>query len=126
MQFAETAYSANDVQLALKMFLVTTEMAEKDEPATAIPIGIAVRAWWGVKLVTYRASGLSVHSNNLQASRRLLSTNAFVPNTTAKQQEMKLINELATEKVLAAYSSRDDGIVIGKDLVYKWLGEPSS
>ena len=49
LQFAETAYSSGDVPLALKMFLVVIDMSE--EEADAIPLGISIRAWWGVKLV---------------------------------------------------------------------------
>jgi tetratricopeptide (TPR) repeat protein len=49
LQFAETAYSSGDVPLALKMFLVVIDMSE--EEADAIPLGISIRAWWGIKLV---------------------------------------------------------------------------
>lgn len=49
LQFAETAYSSGDVPLALKMFLVVVDMSE--EEAGVIPLGISIRAWWGVKLV---------------------------------------------------------------------------
>ena len=53
-QFAETAYSAGDLPLALKMFLVAVDMIERDidSPESQPPRGLAVRAWWGVKLVS--------------------------------------------------------------------------
>lgn len=50
LQFAETAYSAGDIPLALKMFLVVIDMNESEDE-DAIPLGISVRAWWGTKLV---------------------------------------------------------------------------
>lgn len=50
LQFAETAYTAGDIPLALKMFLVVIDMNENEDEDT-IPLGISVRAWWGTKLV---------------------------------------------------------------------------
>ena len=55
LQFAETAHSAGDVPLALKMFLIVVDMCDRDLPTAAkdaVPTGLAVRAWWGVKLVS--------------------------------------------------------------------------
>lgn len=50
LQFAETAYSAGDLPLALKMFLVVIDM--DDESAAQEPSrGFSVRAWFGIKLV---------------------------------------------------------------------------
>ena len=43
--------------LALKMFLVVIDMSE--EEADAIPLGISIRAWWGIKLV--RGRGLNIN-----------------------------------------------------------------
>ena len=61
LQFAETAYSSGDVPLALRMFLVVIDMSE--EEADAIPLGISIRAWWGIKLVCGLDSrGLSINS----------------------------------------------------------------
>lgn len=53
LQYAETAYSAGDLPLALKMFLVVVNMGERDveHPQDSPPVGINFRAWWGVKLV---------------------------------------------------------------------------
>ncbi len=55
LQYAETAYLAEDVPLALKMFLQTVDMTDDDDgdlaPSDSIPIGITLRAWFGVKLV---------------------------------------------------------------------------
>ena len=51
LQFAETAYTAGDLPLALKMFLVVVDMGERDLPKGEAPTSINVRAWLGVKLV---------------------------------------------------------------------------
>jgi hypothetical protein len=52
-QFAETAYTANDIPLAFKNFVLVTEMVDRDSDVTVRtkPEGISARAWWGVKLV---------------------------------------------------------------------------
>jgi len=52
LQFAETAYTAGDLPLALKMFLVVIDMGERDLPKDEPPTAINVRAWLGVKLVS--------------------------------------------------------------------------
>lgn len=44
IHFAETAYTANDIPLAIRYFLRTVELIDSDH-------GIALRAWYGVKLV---------------------------------------------------------------------------
>jgi hypothetical protein len=44
LHFAETAYTAGDVPLALSYFLKVVEMSEDDS-------GVISRAWFGVKLV---------------------------------------------------------------------------
>jgi len=44
LRFAETAYTARDVPLALTYFLKVVEMSEDDS-------GVLLRAWFGVKLV---------------------------------------------------------------------------
>lgn len=53
LQFAETAFSAGDIPLALKNFLIVIDMNDSDvsAPQDQSPTGISVRAWWGVKLV---------------------------------------------------------------------------
>ena len=56
LQYAEMAYLAEDVPLALKMFLHTVDMTDDDDddlaPSDSIPTGITLRAWFGVKLVS--------------------------------------------------------------------------
>ena len=57
MQYAETAYLAEDVPLALKTFLHAVDMTDDDgdgdlPPRDTIPTGLTLRAWFGVKLVS--------------------------------------------------------------------------
>ena len=68
LQFAETAYSSGDVPLALKMFLLVIDMSE--EEADAIPLGISIRTWWGIKLVR----GLDLQGLNINLCPYLLSS----------------------------------------------------
>lgn len=54
LQAAETAYTAGDLALAIKMFLMVVDMTDGDDSESLIestPLGITVRAWYGVKLV---------------------------------------------------------------------------
>ena len=55
LQYAETAYLAEDIPLALKTFLQAVDMTDDDDgdlaPSDSIPTGVTLRAWFGVKLV---------------------------------------------------------------------------
>jgi hypothetical protein len=52
LQFAEIAYTAGDIPLAVKMYLVVVDMTDdEDAPIKSIPTDVALRAWYGVKLV---------------------------------------------------------------------------
>ncbi|KJA25320.1 hypothetical protein HYPSUDRAFT_76058 [Hypholoma sublateritium FD-334 SS-4] len=104
LQFAETAYSAGDMPLALKMFLVVIDMNESEDE-DAIPLGISVRAWWGTKLCTRQLVASSATHNS--------QSNTSVP------KNIKLVDELATERVLTAYSG-EQGIQT-RNLVSKWM-----
>ncbi|KAF9011823.1 hypothetical protein BDQ17DRAFT_1272178 [Cyathus striatus] len=92
LQFAETAYTSGDLPLALKMFLVVIDMSESDiqAPQDNPPSGICVRAWWGIKL----------------CSRRLMESRSHPGSAsdTRLPKNLNLIDELATERVLTAYS----------------------
>jgi ER membrane protein complex subunit 2 len=46
LHFAETAYTANDVPLAIRYFLRAIELCDADNR------GVARRAWFGVRLVS--------------------------------------------------------------------------
>lgn len=54
LQTAETAYTAGDIPMSIKMFLTTVDMTDADDSVALVdstPTGITVRAWYGVKLV---------------------------------------------------------------------------
>ncbi len=53
LQAAETAYTAEDISLAVRFFLLTVDMVGDDEEPPP-PTGITVRAWYGVELVGSR------------------------------------------------------------------------
>lgn len=105
LKFAETAYTSGDLPLALKMFLVVVDMSEReDELVKGPPRGIAIRAWFGIK----------------QCSRRLLANpNHQSASHTATPKHLNLIEELSTERILAAYSGKG---VLGLPAVRQWLG----
>ncbi|KAJ7777856.1 hypothetical protein DFH07DRAFT_936496 [Mycena maculata] len=109
LQFAETAYTAGDLPLALKTFLVVVDMCERDldSPAQKPPVGISLRAWMGAKL----------------CSRRLMMNSSQSASNTAVPKNLNRIEELATERVLAAYmGQKRDKAVEGKDVVVSWIG----
>ncbi|KAN0139212.1 hypothetical protein V8E53_002713, partial [Lactarius tabidus] len=53
LQAAETAYTAEDIPLAIRFFLMTIDMVSDDEEPPP-PTGITVRAWYGVELSAAR------------------------------------------------------------------------
>lgn len=55
LQVAETAYTAGDLPFSIKMFLTVVDMTDSDDSESLVestPLGITVRAWYGVKLVS--------------------------------------------------------------------------
>ena len=54
LQAAETAYTAQDIPLAMRFFLMATEMTDDHDGAAPPPppTGITIRAWYGVELVS--------------------------------------------------------------------------
>ncbi|KAF7329893.1 TPR-REGION domain-containing protein [Mycena kentingensis (nom. inval.)] len=103
-QFAETAYTAGDLPLALKYHLIVVDMCERelDDAKNTRPTGLAVRAWMGVKL----------------CSRQIILNSTPSASGTAIPKSINALEQLATERVLAAYSSKD----AGRDVVVKWAG----
>jgi len=96
LQFAETAYLANDITLSLKMFLIAVDMTDDDDgpvpPQDSIPSGLTLRAWYGVKLCTHR----------LSTEPRLLSSSAS--HTPAPATAILLnLDQLSTERLRTAY-----------------------
>ncbi|KAJ6481719.1 hypothetical protein C8R45DRAFT_1002827 [Mycena sanguinolenta] len=101
LQFAETAYTAGDLPLALKTFLVVVDMSERDLDSRQV--GTNVRVWLGIKL----------------CSRRLMLNSSPSASNTPIPKSLNLIEELATERVLAIYSARAKG----RDVVVGWMGD---
>ncbi|KAL4076756.1 hypothetical protein V8B97DRAFT_2016059 [Scleroderma yunnanense] len=113
LQSAETAYTAGDLPLALKMFLMVVDMTDGDDSeslAESTPLGITVRAWYGVKLCTRRMS----------QDLRLVTMSA---SSTPPPKHMDLLNELATERLRVAYSSagKKGAIAQGREVVFAWV-----
>ncbi|KAJ7135444.1 hypothetical protein C8R43DRAFT_1097966 [Mycena crocata] len=111
LQFAETAYTAGDLPLSLKTFLVVVDMCERDidSPEKKPAVGINIRAWLGVKL----------------CSRRLMINSSPSASQTPVPKSLNLIEELATERVLTAYASkggRGGQVAQGQDVVASWMG----
>ena len=54
LQAGETAYTAQDIPLAMSFFLMAIEMAgdDVDDALPPPPTGITIRAWYGVELVS--------------------------------------------------------------------------
>ncbi len=57
LHFAEIAFLVPDVPLAFKMFLQAVDMTDDEDqdgvsPGDTVPTGLALRAWFGVKLVS--------------------------------------------------------------------------
>ncbi|KAG6908259.1 hypothetical protein DXG01_005524 [Tephrocybe rancida] len=107
LQFAETAYTAGDLALALKMFLVVVDMGERDVPLDEAPTGIHIRAWLGVKLCARQLVAPT------SSSARSASGTAIPPT-----KKVKLLEELATERVLAAYQGEKE---TGLGYVSAWI-----
>ena len=55
LQAAETAYTAQDIPLAMKFFLMAIEMTgdNNEDAVPPPPTGITLRAWYGVELVSH-------------------------------------------------------------------------
>ncbi|KAF8351942.1 hypothetical protein F5887DRAFT_933116 [Amanita rubescens] len=107
LQYAETAYSAGDLPLALKMFLVVIDM-DDESAAQEPPRGINFRAWFGIKL----------------CSQRLIQFPALGTSSASKTlvpKNLKAIEELATEQVLLAYSKKGAAGTLNRDVIIKWM-----
>ncbi|KAN0094500.1 hypothetical protein V8E55_002787 [Tylopilus felleus] len=113
LQAAETAYTAGDLALAIKMFLMVVDMTDGDDSESLIestPLGITVRAWYGVKLCTRRIA---------QDARLATSSASNTPLPT----NVKMLDELAAERLKVAYSSsgQKGEIAKGREEVFAWV-----
>ncbi|KAF8128535.1 TPR-like protein [Boletus edulis] len=113
LQAAETAYTAGDLALAIKMFLMVVDMTDGDDSESLVestPLGITVRAWYGVKLCTRRMA---------QDARLATSSRSNTP----PPKNVKMLDELATERLRVAYSSsgKKGEIAKGREEVFAWV-----
>ncbi|KAI6132904.1 TPR-like protein [Pisolithus croceorrhizus] len=116
LQSAETAYTAGDLPLSLKMFLMVVDMTDGDEMeslAESTPLGITVRSWYGIKLCTRRMS----------QNPRVAITSA---SGTSPPKYLDLLDELATERLRVTYSSagQKGDIAQGRGIVFSWVASP--
>lgn len=79
IQFADTAYLASDIPLALKTYLQVVDMTDDDDedvpPIDTIPTGLTLRAWFGVKLVCTLLLPNALCSKNLVTAVRATLNN---------------------------------------------------
>ncbi|KAI0267362.1 TPR-like protein [Gloeopeniophorella convolvens] len=92
LQAAETAFTAEDVPLALRFFLMVIDMTDDAETDTPTPAGITVRAWYGVELAAAR----------LEAEPRLGSQS---PSNTRSPEHLSKLRKLAQDMIQAAGKS---------------------
>ncbi|KAG2358250.1 TPR-like protein [Suillus spraguei] len=115
LQAAETAYTSEDFYLAIKMFLTVVDMTDADDSEQLLqestPLGITVRAWFGVKLCARRIA----QNENLKSS-----------SNTSAPKNLELLDELATERLRVAYSSSGEKgeIAKGRQEVFAWVATP--
>jgi len=117
LQAAETAYTAEDFPLAIKMFLTVVDMTDGDDSEQLLqestPLGLTVRAWFGVKLCARRI----VQNANMKSA-----------SNTSSPKKVELLDELATERLRVAYSSlgHKGEIAQGRQEVFAWVAAPLS
>lgn len=111
LQAAETAYTAGDICLAIKMFLMVVDMTVEDDDAqtkNSTPTGITVRAWYGVELSAKR----------LQKEPNLMSNS---PSHTSAPENLSLIAALAKDVLRTAYTSDTGSQSQTKQELSRWL-----
>lgn len=93
LQFAEMAYNAADIPLAMKMYLVVVDMTDdEDAPTKSITTDVTLRAWYGIKLCTSR----------LSKDPRLSSSASH----TQVPKHVNLVDKLALERLQLVYRDR--------------------
>ncbi|KAH9167049.1 TPR-like protein [Lactarius sanguifluus] len=92
LQAAETAYTAEDIPLAIRFFLMTIDMVGDDEVSPP-PTGITVRAWYGVELSVAR----------LETDPRLATSSL---SNTRPPEHLSQLRQLAREVIETAQASQ--------------------
>jgi len=118
LQAAETGYTLEDLPLAIKLFMTVVDMTTSDEEEKAedsVPDGITLRAWFGVKQCTRELL------QDSRSSSHLITKSRMAP---PKAEHLALLDELATERLLTAYSTSTSSSakgVCGRDALVRWL-----
>jgi ER membrane protein complex subunit 2 len=115
LQAAETAYTTQDIPLALRFFLMTTEMVDDDDcDKPPVPTGIAVRAWYGVELVSFSGTPLCdlltqcfpvQSAARLEADQRLATSS---PSNTRPPEHLSRLRQLAQDVIKTAQTGQQD------------------
>jgi hypothetical protein len=137
LQAAETAYTSEDFFLAIKMFLTVVDMTDADDSEQLLqestPLGITVRAWFGVKLVRSFLPRRLLTELNINAILKKQCARRIAQNATLKSlsntsapKNLELLDELATERLRVAYSSsgQKGEIAQGRQEVFAWVATP--
>jgi len=98
LQAAEVAYTAQDIPLAIRFFLMVVEMTGVDNDDTIPPpppTGITVRAWYGVELSAAR----------LEANPSLATSS---PSKTPAPKHLSQLRQLARDAINSAQAGRQD------------------
>lgn len=116
-QAAETAYTAGDLALALRLFLAVVDMSDGDDAdreRDAPPMGVTVRAWFGVKLCARR---FRLDGEGGKGRGRESASGTEAPKHPAA------LEELAGERLRVAYSSagKAGDIAQGRGEVFAWV-----
>ena len=133
LQAAETAYTTGDVALSIKMFLMVVDMTDGDDSDSHVettPLGITVRARYGVKLVGAFARYFRTEKIDLMQCTRRIAQDARLatssPSNTPPPRNVEVLDELATERLRVAYSSsgQKGEIAKGREEVFAWVAAP--
>ena len=102
------------------MFLSVIDMNDDDDDDDILsaPRGICIRAWWGIKLV-YLSLTLCFFNllTVLQCTRQLVSSPSL--NSPSVAPNVNLMDELATERLLKAYSGERNAPT--RKLISNWM-----
>ncbi|KAF8497499.1 hypothetical protein F5888DRAFT_1698473 [Russula emetica] len=97
LQAGETAYTAQDIPLAMRFFLMVIEMTGDDHNDAVLPppTGITIRAWYGVELSAARLD-----------AEPTLGTSS--PSKTRPPEHLSKLRKLAREAINSAQADRQD------------------
>jgi hypothetical protein len=110
LQAAETAYTVGDVVLSIKIFLMVADMTDGDDSESLVestPLGITVRAWYGVKLVGTLACYFRTESNvELMKCTRRIAQDARLATSSPSDTPLPSNVEVLDELQQSVYGSR--------------------